>query len=49
MSIAPPVQVRAIGKEQSPYVEELKKAEAAAQDQGLGVWSKVGEAAWSAA
>ncbi len=35
-------KVRAIGAQQSPYIEELKKAEESAQAGGVGLWSKVG-------
>lgn len=31
-----------MGKEQSPFMEELKKAEEAAQIKGVGLWNKVG-------
>ncbi|EFJ43941.1 hypothetical protein VOLCADRAFT_95870 [Volvox carteri f. nagariensis] len=33
-------KVRAIGKEQSPYLEDLKRAEEAAQAAGVGLWCK---------
>ncbi|GFR42157.1 hypothetical protein Agub_g3009 [Astrephomene gubernaculifera] len=33
-------KVRQVGKEQSPYLEDLKRAEEAAQAAGRGVWSK---------
>ncbi len=39
------LQVRAIGAQQSPYIEELKKAEEAAQLAGLGLWTKVRDSA----
>lgn len=35
------LQVRATGAQQSPYIENLKKAEERAQLGGLGVWTKV--------
>lgn len=30
-----------MGKEQSPFIEELKKAEEDAQIRGVGLWNKV--------
>jgi hypothetical protein len=45
LSLLLPVGVRATqvrtGAQQSPYIEELKKAEEHAQAAGLGVWTKV--------
>jgi endonuclease YncB( thermonuclease family) len=35
------LQVRATGTQQSPYIEDLKKAEEQAQSAGLGLWTKV--------
>ena len=35
-------QLRSGGAQQSPYFDDLKKAEEAAQLAGLGVWTKVG-------
>lgn len=37
-----PSQIRGMGKEQSPFIEELKKAEEDAQIRGAGMWNKVG-------
>jgi endonuclease YncB( thermonuclease family) len=34
-------QVRESGSQQSPYIEELRKAQEAAQQAGAGLWSKV--------
>jgi hypothetical protein len=34
-------QVRAVGSQQSPFIEDLKRAEEAAQQQAVGVWNKV--------
>lgn len=35
------LQLRGMGKEQSPFIEELKKAEEDAQIRGVGLWNKV--------
>lgn len=35
------MQVRATGSQQSPYIEDLKKAEEAAQGAARGLWTKV--------
>lgn len=36
------LQVREIGSQVSPYIEDLKKAEEAAKLAGRGLWTKVG-------
>jgi staphylococcal nuclease domain-containing protein 1 len=38
---SPLVQVRASGSQQSPYIEDLKKAEEGAQGNSVGLWTKV--------
>ena len=38
---AAPLQVRETGSQQSPIIEDLRKAQDAAQQAGVGLWTKV--------
>jgi endonuclease YncB( thermonuclease family) len=42
MFVSGGLQVRTTGTQQSPYIEDLKKAEEQAQAAGQGLWTKVG-------